>query len=204
MLTSEEFATWIAKITNQVNNCPLVLSVAVGLTLTPNDILHCTLHPFTGAEHSVTSVGLQMKRLKKCIELFHDSWQTEFSRRSALVHGDRSNKHPAKGDVVLIKGEASKRLLLGLVVDVHMDKNGDVFAATVQYRRSPGGRLLRMKRHMCHLSPFMIKEEHDLASPPGDQEDIDDDLAGPMNQGPEQPLVQDEVEEEEYHDALED
>ena len=85
-----------------------------------------------------------------------------------------------------------------------MDKNGDVFAATGQYRRSPGGRLLRVKRHMCHLSPFMTKDEHDLASPPGDQEDIDDDLAGPMNQGPEQPLVQDEVEEEEYHDALED
>ena len=47
------------------------------------------------------------------------------------------------------------------------------------------------------------KDEQDLASPPGDSEVMEDDLAGHMNQGPEQPLVQDEVEEEEYHDALE-
>ena len=47
------------------------------------------------------------------------------------------------------------------------------------------------------------KDEHNLASPPGDHKVIEDDLAGHMNQGPEQPLVQDQVEEEEYHDALE-
>ena len=201
MLTSEEFVTWLATITDKVNNRPLVLSAAVGLTLTPNDILHGSSHQYAGAEDSTTSIGLQLQRLKKCIGLFHTSWQTEFSRRSLLVHGDRSNIHPEKGDVVLIKGEAGDRLLLGLVVDLHLDTNGDVYAATVEYRRSPGGRLLRVKRHMSHLGRFMSRSEHELEAVDLNA-DVTDDLVGPVGQGSGQPLVPDEVEDELFHDCV--
>ena len=120
------------------------------------------------------------------------------------MQSDKSNKHPETGDIVLIKGEAGDRLLLGLVVDLHQDKNGDIYVATIEYRRSVGGCLLQVKRHMGHLSPFMSRAEHQLANPEeGDVEKVDD-LAGNLDQGPGQPLVHDDVGEEEYHDAQEE
>ena len=60
-----------------------------------------------------------------------------------------------------------------------------------------------MKRHMSHLGKFMTKSEHDLECAPGNHVDnVEDDLAGHMGQGPGQPLAQDEVEEDVYHDAV--
>ena len=37
-----------------------------------------------------------------------------------------------QNNIVLVKGESGDRMLLGLVVELHHDSNGDVFGATVE------------------------------------------------------------------------
>ena len=66
------------------------------------------------------------------------------------------------GDIVLVRGEVKERMILGRVVEVHEDRNGSVFSATVEYRRSVGGRMIRVSRHLNDLARFMKREEVEL------------------------------------------
>ena len=73
-----------------------------------------------------------------------------------------ANKEICMGDIVLVRGEVKERMILGRVVEVHEDRNGSVFSATVEYRRSVGGRMIRVSRHLNDLARFMKREEVEL------------------------------------------
>ena len=100
--------------------------------------------------------------MKRCLDLFRQSWEAEFSRRSQLVQGGKKSFSPEIRDIVLVKGESGDRMILGLVVELPHDSLGDVYGATVEYRRSVRGKLIHVKRHLNQLCPFMGSHKHKL------------------------------------------
>ena len=72
-------------------------------------------------------------------------------------------------------------MILGLVVELHHDSLGDVYGATVEYRRSIGGRLIRVKRHLNQLCPFMGSNKHKLELPMETVRIVEDDPAVALN-----------------------
>ena len=44
------------------------------------------------------------------------------------------------------------------ITDLLKRKNGDIFAATIEYRREVGGRIISVNRSLRHLYPFMNVE----------------------------------------------
>ena len=72
-------------------------------------------------------------------------------------------------------------MILGLVVELHHDSLGDVYGATVEYRRSIGGRLIRVKRHLNQLCPFMGSHEHELGEPMERVRIVEDDPVVALN-----------------------
>ena len=164
-MSNQEFLTWLARITSIVNDRPLILAAPLGLSLTPNDILQFKSGDFVGSWENETKVGKQLERVKRCLDLFRQSWEAEFSRRSQLVPGGKKSFSPEVRDIVLVKGESGDRMILGLVVELHHDSLGDVYGATVEYRRSIGGKLIRVKRHLSKLCPFMEGHKHELGEP---------------------------------------
>ena len=97
------------------------------------------------------------------------------SRVQQVVQGGKKSFSPELRDIVLVKGESGDRMLLGLVVELHHDSHGDVFGATVEYRRSVGGKLICVKRHLNHLCTFMGKDEHELELPMETVRIVEDD-----------------------------
>lgn len=55
--------------------------------------------------------------------------------------------------------EAQERVILGRVVEVYRDKTGAKFSAMLEYRRSIGGKMIQVKRHLNELARFMSKDE---------------------------------------------
>ena len=149
--------------------------------MTPNDILQFKSGDFVGSWENETKVGKQLSRVKRCLDLFRQSWEAEFSRRSQLVQGGKKSFSPEIRDIVLVKGESGDRMILGLVVELHHDSLGDVYGATVEYRRSIGGKLICVKRHLNQLCPFMGSHEHELELPMKTVRIMEDDPAVALN-----------------------
>ena len=53
--------------------------------------------------------------------------------------------------------------------------------ATVEYRCSIGGKLIRVKRHLNQLCPFMGSHEHELEAPTETMRIVEDDPAEALN-----------------------
>ena len=118
-MSNQEFLTWLAKIASIVNDRPLILGLS--LSLTPNDILQFKSGDFVGSWENQTKVGKQLSRVKRCLDLFRQSWEAEFSRRSQLVQGGKKSFSPETRDIVLVKGESGDRMILGLVVELQSE-----------------------------------------------------------------------------------
>ena len=67
---------------------------------------------------------------------------------------------PNIGDIVLFRNEPcyKHQLSTARITDLLKRKNGDIFAATIQYRREAGGRTISDNRSLRHLYPFMNVE----------------------------------------------
>ena len=158
----EEFHTWLAKVEDMANSRPLVMGLPIGITLTPNDLLKGRQEDFQGSWEGGSKVARQMHRIQHNLRLFYETWSGEMMRRNRPVKNRTANKEICMGDIVLVKGEVKERMILGRVVEVHEDRNGSVFSATVEYRRSVGGRMIRVSRHLNDLARFMKREEVEL------------------------------------------
>ena len=64
---------------------------------------------------------------------------------------------PKVGDIVLFKNEPIYRHTISAarVQDLLRRKNGDIYGATICYRREVGGRSISVNRHLNQLYPFM-------------------------------------------------
>ena len=64
---------------------------------------------------------------------------------------------PKVGDIVLFKNEPIYRHAISAarVQDLLRRKNGDIYGATICYRREVGGRSISVNRHLNQLYPFM-------------------------------------------------
>ena len=67
---------------------------------------------------------------------------------------------PNIGDIVLFRNEPcyKHQLSAARITDLLKRKNGDIFAATIQYRREVGGRTISVNRSLSYLYPFMNME----------------------------------------------
>ena len=64
---------------------------------------------------------------------------------------------PQVGDIVLFKNEPIYKHTISAarVTALLRRKNGDVYGATISYRREVGGRIITVDRHLNQLYPFM-------------------------------------------------
>ena len=102
---------------------------------------------------------------------------------------------PNVGDIVLFRNELcyKHQLSAGGITNLLKRKNGDIFAATIEYRREVGSRIILVNRSLRHLYPFMNVE---TAEPPERIPGLDKDGAvGTTVPGP-------RVTEEEIHDEF--
>ena len=67
---------------------------------------------------------------------------------------------PKVGDIVLFKNEPIYKhdLSAAKITQLLKRRNGDVYGATIEYRREIGGRVMTVNRHLHHLYPFMDVE----------------------------------------------
>ena len=67
---------------------------------------------------------------------------------------------PNVGDFVLFRNKPcyKHQLSSARITELLKRKNGDIFAATIKYRREVGGRTISVNRSLCHLYPFMNVE----------------------------------------------
>ena len=67
---------------------------------------------------------------------------------------------PNIGDIVLFRNKPcyKHQLSAARIIDLLKRKNGDIFAATIEYRREVGGRTISVNRSLRHLYPFMNVE----------------------------------------------
>ena len=162
LMSQEEFNTWLARIANIANNRPLVIGMPIGVTLTPNDILLGRQGEYKGSWDGKTKVAAQLARVQENLRLFHERWQGELFRRNRKVKNKTENDKIEEGDIVLIRGDGQERTVLGRVLEVYRDRTGAKFSAMLEYRRSIGGKMIRVKRHLNELSRFMSRDEVEL------------------------------------------
>ena len=64
------------------------------------------------------------------------------------------------GDIVLFRNKPcyKHQLSAARITDLLKRKSGDIFAATIKYRREVGGRTIPVNRSLRHLYPFMNVE----------------------------------------------
>ena len=67
------------------------------------------------------------------------------------------NQAPNIGDIVLFRNEPcyKHQLSAARITNLLKRKNGNIFAATIEYRREVGGRTISVNRSLRHLYPFM-------------------------------------------------
>ena len=138
------------------------MGLPIRITITPNDLLKGRQEDFQGSWEGSSRVAKQMNRIQENLKLFYETWSGKMMRRNRPVKNKTANNEICMGDIVFIKGEIKERMILGRVVEVHEDRNGSVFSATVEYRRSVGGRMIRVSRHLNDLARFMEREEVEL------------------------------------------
>ena len=175
IMDDEELLTWIHSITEELNNRPLILGAPLGITLTPNHILQGFRDNYGDEVNTNTPVQHQLSRWNIALKLFNSLWEQEYTRRRLTVSWKDQGITPQVGDIVLFKNEPIYRrpISAARVEALLCRKNGDIYGATISYRREIGGRLIKVDRHLNQLYPFMGVEKpnpqeqiHGLAADP--------------------------------------
>ena len=70
------------------------------------------------------------------------------------------NQAPNIGDIVLFRNEHcyKHQLSAARITDLLKRKNGNIYLATIEYKREVGGRTNSVNRSLRHLYPFMNLE----------------------------------------------
>ena len=90
----------------------------------------------------------------------HSLWEQEYTRRKFTVAWKDQGNLPQVGDIVLFKNEPIYKnpISAARVEQLLCRKNGDVYGATISYRREVGGRKIVVDRNLNQLYPFMNLE----------------------------------------------
>ena len=159
-MNDEELLPWLNLVIQKINDRPLILGAPLGITLTPNHILLGFRNTQGEEVNPEISVLRQLTRWQVALQLFGSLWTQEFSRRNFLVVWKEQSQAPNIGDIVLIRNKPcyKHQLSAARITDLLKRKNGNIFAATIEYRREVGGRTISVHRSLRHLYPFMNVE----------------------------------------------
>ena len=203
-MDDEELHTWLNMVIEKINDRPLILGAPLGITLTPNHII-LGFRDNRGEEiNPEVSVRQQINKWRIGLSLFGSLWTQEYTRRRLTVSCKKQDQVPKIGDIVLFVNEPCYKheLSAARVQSLLTRRNGDIFGASISYRREVGGRVITVNRHLSHLYPFMGVEktqaeeqigglDEDAAAgvvPPGPA-----DSTGESNPGTQRAEVEDEV-----------
>ena len=158
-MNEEELLTWLNLVIQKINDRPLILGAPLSITLTTDHILLGFRNTHGEEVNPEISVLRQLTRWQVALQLFGSLWTQEFSRRNFLVVWKEQSQVPNIGDIVLFRNEPCyKQLSAARITYLLKRKNGDIFAATMEYRREVGGRTISVNRSLRHLYPFMNVE----------------------------------------------
>ena len=92
--------------------------------------------------------------------MFHSLWEQEYTRPKFTVTWKDQGNLPQVGDIVQFMNEAIYKnpFSAARVEQLLSRKNGDVYGATISYRREVGGCKIVVERHLNQLYPFMNLE----------------------------------------------
>ena len=159
-MDEEELHTWLSLVIQKINDRPLILGAPHGITLTPNDVLLGFRNTDGGEVNPDIPIQQQLTRWNASLRVFSSLWIQEFTRRCLNIAWKQQGKPPQIGDIVLFRNEPiyKHELSAARITGLRHRKNGDVFSATIEYRREVGGRIISVDRHLRHLYPFMGDE----------------------------------------------
>ena len=144
-------------VIDKLNNRPLILGAPLGITLTPNHVLLGFRECYGDEVNPDVTVQNQISRWRIVLNLYYSLWDQEYTRRRLTVTWKDQGLVPKVGDIVLFKNEPIYRhsISAARVQALLRRKNGDVYGATICYRREVGGRSISVDRHLNQLYPFM-------------------------------------------------
>jgi len=157
LMDDEELLTWTHQVIDKLNNRPLILGAPLGITLTPNHVLLGFKDCFGDEINPEVPVQHQISRWKTALKVFHSLWDQEYTRRRLTVSWKDQDQAPQVGDIVLFKNEPIYRhpISAARVEALLRRRNGDIYGATINYRREIGGRSIKVDRHLNDLYPFI-------------------------------------------------
>ena len=93
--------------------------------------------------------------------LFGSLWIQEFTRRQFLLLWKEQGITPQLEHIVLFRNEPcyKQELSAARITILLKRKNGDIFGATIEYKREVGVRVISVNRNLRHLYPFMNVEK---------------------------------------------
>ena len=103
------------------------------------------------------SVQRQLTIWQICLLTFRSLWIQEFTFCNFLIVWKEQGQSPNLGDIVLFRNKHcyKHQLSAARITNLLKRKNGDVYAATIEYRREVGGRIISFNRPLRQLYPFM-------------------------------------------------
>ena len=131
---------------------------------TPNHILLGFRECYRDEINPDVSIQHQISRWRINLNLYHSLWEQEYTRRRLTVTWKDQGLVPQVGDIVLFKNKPFYRHTISAarVQALFRGKNGDIYGATICYRREVGERSITLDRHLNQLYPFM---EVEMAEP---------------------------------------
>ena len=163
IMDDEELLTWSHMVIEKLNKRPLILGTPLGITLTPNHVLQGLKECYGDEINPNTPIQHQLSRWKIALNVFSSLWEQEYTRRRLTVSWKEQGGSPQVGDIVLFKNEPIYRhpISAARVEALLHRKNGDVYGATISYRREIGGRKVVVDRHLNQLFPFLgVENQH--------------------------------------------
>ena len=156
-MDDKELNTWLIMVTEKVNNRPLILGALQGITITRNHVLLGVWNTHREEINLEVPVQRQLTRWTTCLYVFDSLWTQEYTRRRFNVVWKNQTLTPKVGDIVLFKNEPIYKhsLFANRISQLLWRKNGDIYRATIDYRREVGGCVFSVNRHLHHLFPFM-------------------------------------------------
>ena len=104
-MCDEELITWLSLVIQKVNDRPLILGAPLGITLTPNHILHGFRNTHGDEINLEISVQCQLTTWQICLLTFRSLWIQEFTFCNFLIVWKEQGQSPNLGDIFLFRNE---------------------------------------------------------------------------------------------------
>ena len=133
----------------------------MGIALSPSHVLLGFRECYGDEINPDVSVQHQISRWRIVLNLYYSLWEQDYTRRRLNVTWKEQGLVPQVGDIVLFKNEPIYRYKISAarVQALLKRKNGDVYSATICYRREVGGCSISINRHLNQLYLFMGVEK---------------------------------------------